>query len=99
MLTDLKHVFSCNPLYPTYRHPSGELQSSSPRPLNWKAFEEGRQIDVLRANHALCAVAMPAGDDRIVYAHDPPSFKLGVFITLLGAALIVAFCAAARTRG
>ncbi len=41
MLTDLKHVFSCNPLYPVYGRPSGEPQPSSPRPLKWKAFEEG----------------------------------------------------------
>ena len=40
MLTDIKHVFSCNPLYPTYveRAPTG---TSSVPPLEWVSFPEG----------------------------------------------------------
>jgi ergothioneine biosynthesis protein EgtB len=40
MLTDIKHVFSCNPLYPTYveRVPT---DTSSVPPLEWVSFPEG----------------------------------------------------------
>ena len=40
MLTDIKHVFSCNPLFPVYR--DGELTiSTSPHKLGWDAFDAG----------------------------------------------------------
>jgi ergothioneine biosynthesis protein EgtB len=40
MLTDLKHVLSCNPLFPTYvaRSP---IQSTSVPPVEWVSFPEG----------------------------------------------------------
>jgi ergothioneine biosynthesis protein EgtB len=45
MLTDIKHVFSVNPLRPTYRRPprsSGErVPTPEPAPLRWVTFEEG----------------------------------------------------------
>jgi ergothioneine biosynthesis protein EgtB len=55
MLTDLKHVFSCNPLFPVYRERlaadgrcgTGPLRvtaaagSAAPAPLRWRGFEEG----------------------------------------------------------
>lgn len=38
-LTDIKHVFSCNPLYPAYREPS-LICESVVTPLRWVSFEE-----------------------------------------------------------
>lgn len=43
MLTDIKHVLSCNPLWPIYQadeHHIGEPPSPA-APLAWQAFEEG----------------------------------------------------------
>ncbi len=40
MLTDLKHVLSCNPLYPVYRERPA-LNASSVAPLEWVSFPEG----------------------------------------------------------
>ncbi len=40
MLTDLKHVLSCNPLYPVYRERSA-LNESRVSPLEWVSFPEG----------------------------------------------------------
>ena len=40
MLTDIKHVFSCNPLYPAYRESAGEAGSQA-IDLGWVGFEEG----------------------------------------------------------
>ena len=42
MVTDIKHVLSCNPLHPVYR--SGRAQASSPQPMpaiTWVTFPEG----------------------------------------------------------
>jgi ergothioneine biosynthesis protein EgtB len=42
ILTDIKHVFSCNPLFPTYRKQSNPPEQAA-RPLGWQAFKEGLQ--------------------------------------------------------
>lgn len=41
MVTDLKHVFAQNPLYPTYRE--REIESVEPKPAQWKNFDGGLQ--------------------------------------------------------
>ena len=40
MLTDLKHVFSCNPLRPIYRPALAETPIE-PAPMSWATYEEG----------------------------------------------------------
>ena len=40
MLTDLKHVFSVNPLRPVYRERTAEA-SADPGPVRWRRFEAG----------------------------------------------------------
>ncbi len=40
MLTDIKHVFSCNPLFPVYRERNERGKSSAPA-LRWRPFDEG----------------------------------------------------------
>ena len=40
MLTDIKHVLSCNPLYPAYRE-SSVISGSVVTPLRWVSFGEG----------------------------------------------------------
>ncbi|HEX8385649.1 MAG TPA: ergothioneine biosynthesis protein EgtB, partial [Rubricoccaceae bacterium] len=41
MLTDLKHVFSVNPLRPVYRERPPEAPSVGPGPPRWRRFEAG----------------------------------------------------------
>jgi len=41
MLTDIKHVFSVNPLRPAYRKREPVRSTRSPDPLRWIAFPEG----------------------------------------------------------
>ena len=41
LLTDLKHVFSCNPLYPVYTANATQQATSVPSPVEWIAFPEG----------------------------------------------------------
>ncbi len=40
ILTDIKHLLSCNPLRPTYRERS-QLPDVGTMPLRWQAFDEG----------------------------------------------------------
>ena len=39
MLTDIKHVLACNPLYPAYRQVEGSARTD-PTPLSWVEFDE-----------------------------------------------------------
>jgi ergothioneine biosynthesis protein EgtB len=41
MLTDIKHVFSVNPLRPAYREPSGATEAAPAAPLEWIGFPGG----------------------------------------------------------
>lgn len=41
MLTDIKHVFSVNPLRPVYRERSSVARNDSIQPLDWVPFAEG----------------------------------------------------------
>lgn len=52
----------------------------------WKATVNGRPAPVLRANHILRAVALPAGRSRVRFSYEPASFALGV--KLFAAALV-----------
>lgn len=40
LLTDLKHLLSCNPTHPVY-HPQWPLAAVAPQPLRWCAFDGG----------------------------------------------------------
>ena len=41
MVTDIKHVFSVNPLRPAYRTGSEHAAAPDPGPIRWVAFDEG----------------------------------------------------------
>jgi ergothioneine biosynthesis protein EgtB len=41
MLTDLKYLFSCNPLWPTYRESSDDGPARSVEPSGWTAYDGG----------------------------------------------------------
>ena len=41
LITDLKHLFSFNPLYPVYRERAAERTAREPAGVEWAAFESG----------------------------------------------------------
>lgn len=48
MLTDIKHAFSCNPLFPMYRQSPAGLPAADAKPSSWSAFSGG----VVEIGHA-----------------------------------------------
>ncbi|HUE15779.1 MAG TPA: ergothioneine biosynthesis protein EgtB [Planctomycetaceae bacterium] len=48
LLTDIKHAFSCNPLFPAYRQPPACAAPRNPEPGGWSSFDGG----VVEIGHA-----------------------------------------------
>lgn len=61
----------------------------------WKAFLDGAEVDILRANYAFRAVAVPAGSHTIEFRYRPASFYRGLVISSI--ALLLGLAAAIPT--
>ncbi|RIK41818.1 MAG: hypothetical protein DCC55_10650, partial [Chloroflexi bacterium] len=55
----------------------------------WRATVNGVAADVLRANHALRAVAVPAGDAIVEFWFAPPLWRYGLVAWVVGVGLVV----------
>lgn len=58
----------------------------------WKAYVDGAEVPILRANYLFRAVVLPAGVHEVVFEYHPASFRAGltvsgVFMALLAAAV------------
>ena len=51
----------------------------------WRAWVDGVEAEIHRADHLFRAVRLSAGQHRIVFAYDPLSFKVGAAISLITA--------------
>lgn len=56
----------------------------------WNAYLDGRETTLLRADYAVRAVQLPAGSHRVRFSYEPLSLKLGLGLTVLGLAALVA---------
>jgi hypothetical protein len=67
----------------------------------WELTVDGRPAEILRTNRAMRGVALPAGAHRLVFHYDPPSFRLGIAVSLIGLVALAAVVALAirRPRG
>lgn len=64
-------------------------------PNGWKAFVDGEEVPVLRANYVLRAIEIPAGRHEITFRYDPPVFKTGKILSRVSSILIFALLALA----
>lgn len=49
----------------------------------WKAYVDGRETEVLRANYAFRAVALSAGRHDVEFVFEPMSFRIGAAVSVL----------------
>ncbi|MEK6408667.1 MAG: YfhO family protein [Acidobacteriota bacterium] len=56
----------------------------------WRGYVDGRPVEVLRANHTMRAVNVPAGRHVVSFAFMPKAFFLSVYVSLAAAALTLA---------
>jgi hypothetical protein len=55
----------------------------------WKAFVDGREVPVHRANHTFRAIAVPAGEHTVTFRYDPAELRTGAGISLVVLALLL----------
>jgi hypothetical protein len=48
----------------------------------WKAYVDGKEMPILRANHFFRAVALSEGAHVVEFKYDPLSFKIGAWISV-----------------
>jgi hypothetical protein len=60
---------------------SGLLVASQPHARGWTASVDGQPAGVLRTDHALQGVPVPAGDHTVVLTYAPTSLSVGLWVT------------------
>jgi uncharacterized membrane protein YfhO len=55
----------------------------------WKAFDNGREIPVLRVNHTLRGISLGPGDHTVSFVFRPVSLMIGAGLSLLTIAGVV----------
>jgi hypothetical protein len=56
----------------------------------WKAYGNGKELKIYRANLFFRAVALPAGKHVVKFQYEPASFKIGLVITVSTLLLLIA---------
>jgi len=56
----------------------------------WKAFVDGRETEIFRANHFYRGVVLPKGEHRVEFHYQPQSFALGVVISAFALLFVAA---------
>lgn len=57
----------------------------------WKAYDNGKELPIYRADFLLRSVSLPKGNHIILWQYDPVSFKVGASISLLSLSIIGAY--------
>lgn len=66
----------------------------------WRAYLDGKEVPIMRANHAVRGVAVPFGESTVQFRYEPASFAWGLRLCA-GAALLMlgwAFLTAKNAR-
>ena len=58
----------------------------------WRAYADGKELDVLIANLTFRAVAPPAEAGSVIFRYEPSSFLVGLFATLVAGAFACGAC-------
>jgi uncharacterized membrane protein YfhO len=62
----------------------------------WRAYLNGRPAPILRVDHAIRGVVVPAGAGSLEFRYSPASFSLGVILAGVGGAALLAWAVVVR---
>jgi hypothetical protein len=58
----------------------------------WQAYLDGKRVPILRTNHAIRGVVVPAGSGTLEFRYEPASFAWGLRLAALSATLLLGWC-------
>ena len=58
-------------------------------PAGWKAYVNGKESPIIRANYVLRALAIPAGESKIEFKFEPVSYQYGKMVAAFGSILLL----------
>lgn len=59
--------------------------------LGWKAYDNGKETKIFRANYILRSVFLEKGFHEVVFKYEPKSYKIGKIITIATAVFILIY--------
>jgi hypothetical protein len=59
----------------------GFLVVSDPYASGWNAYIDGEKTEIIRTNHALRGIALPAGEHTVEIRYEPRSLEVGMIVT------------------
>lgn len=64
----------------------------------WKAYVDGRETKIYRANYTFRALVVPSGIHTVKFSYEPDSVKIGIAISLISMSLYLIFYIIRRSR-
>ncbi|MBI5078643.1 YfhO family protein [Candidatus Saganbacteria bacterium] len=55
----------------------------------WKAYVDGKETKIYRANYMFRAVPVPSSKSKVKFVYDPPLFKIGAGVSLMALAGVI----------
>lgn len=56
----------------------------------WKAYVDGEEVPIIRANYLLRGLQLPGGNHEVIFSFEPKSYHLGETISLIASIILMA---------
>lgn len=76
----------------------GTLFTSIPYEKGWRAYVDGKRVEVNSINEAFCSIDMTAGQHTVEFKYIPYGFVLGNVVTIMSIGLLIALYYLDKTR-
>lgn len=57
----------------------------------WRAYDNGKEVEILKANYVFDAIAATKGNHEIEFIYDPKSFKIGKLLSITTLTFLIGF--------